>query len=306
MATNAPPATTPESTSSTAGRRRTRVNPIAGAIAVLILAVAVPFGITANRPAIVAAAVIAAIVVLLGLQMANAWEKAVVLRAGKFYRLAGPGLFFIIPVIDNIPMWIDQRVQTSTFNAEQSLTKDTVPVDVDAVLFWVVWDAQKAALEVASYQDAIQWAAQTALRDIIGTTTLGDLLSDRQTVDAYLQKTIDSRTTPWGITVNSVEIRDIKIPDALQDAMSRQAQAERERQARVILGDAERMIAAGFVEAAKQYEGNPVALHLRAMNMLYEGLKEKGAMIVVPSTAVETMGLGAISGLTALSPDVTK
>ncbi|MGC1757932.1 MAG: slipin family protein [Candidatus Cybelea sp.] len=247
------------------------------------------------------AGVVLLVVIVLGLQMAYPWESAVVLRAGKFCKLAGPGLFFILPVVDSVAVWIDQRVQTSTFTAEETLTKDTVPVDVDAVLFWVVWDAKKAALEVASYQQAIQWAAQTALRDIIGTTSLADLLSSRQFVDEALQKAIDARSTPWGITVNSVEIRDIKIPDNLQDAMSRQAQAQRESQARVILGDAEKLIAQSFVDAAKQYEGNPMALHLRAMNMLYEGLKEKGAMIVVPSTAVETMGLGTIGGLAALS-----
>jgi len=245
--------------------------------------------------------IIIALLVLLSLQVANAWERAVILRAGKFRRLAGPGVFWLIPVFDHVAEWVDQRVQTTSFTAEESLTRDTVPVDVDAVLFWVVWDAQKAALEVADYRAAIAWAAQTALRDIIGTTTLADLLSNRQQVDDYLQKVIDARTTPWGITVQSVEIRDIKIPDSLQDAMSRQAQAERERQARVILGEAEQQIAQLFVDAAKGYENNPTALHLRAMNMLYEGLKEKGAMVVVPSSAVETMGLGTISGLSALS-----
>jgi regulator of protease activity HflC (stomatin/prohibitin superfamily) len=244
--------------------------------------------------------VVLALLSLASIQVAKAWEKAIVLRVGRFQRLAGPGIFFILPAVDNVAAWIDQRVQTSTFVAEQTLTRDTVPVDVDAVLFWVVWDAKKAALEVASYRDAIGWAAQTALRDIIGTTFLADLLSNRQTIDTNLQQAIDGRTTPWGITVQSVEIRDIKIPENLQDAMSRQAQAERERQARVILGDAERQIADSFLEAAKSYAGNPVALHLRAMNMLYEGLKEKGAMIVVPSTAVETMGLGVISGLASL------
>ncbi len=243
---------------------------------------------------------ILALLSLTSIQIAKAWEKGIVLRLGRFQRLAGPGIFFIIPAVDSVAAWIDQRVQTSTFVAEQTLTKDTVPVDVDAVLFWVVWDAKKAALEVASYRDAIGWAAQTALRDIIGTTYLADLLSNRQTIDANLQQAIDGRTTPWGITVQSVEIRDIKIPENLQDAMSRQAQAERERQARVIFGDAERQIAASFVEASKSYVGNPVALHLRAMNMLYEGLKEKGAMIIVPSSAVETMSLGAITGLASL------
>ena len=258
--------------------------------------------------------IILALLSLTSIQIAKAWEKGIVLRLGRFQRLAGPGIFFIIPAIDSVAAWIDQRVQTSTFVAEQTLTKDTVPVDVDAVLFWVVWDAKKAALEVASYRDAIGWAAQTALRDIIGTTVLADLLSNRQAIDTNLQQAIDGRTTPWGITVQSVEIRDIKIPENLQDAMSRQAQADRERQARVIFGDAERQIAESFVQAAKSYTGNPVALHLRAMNMLYEAIKEKGSMVIVPSSAVETMSLGAISGLASLGtsqglipplPDVT-
>jgi regulator of protease activity HflC (stomatin/prohibitin superfamily) len=253
-----------------------------------------------GSPAFVLAGIVLAILSLMSIQIAKAWEKAIVLRLGRFQRPAGPGIFLIAPFVDTVTAWIDQRVQTSTFVAEQTLTKDTVPVDVDAVLFWVVWDAKKATLEVASYRDAIGWAAQTALRDIIGTTYLADLLSNRQAIDANLQQAIDGRTTPWGVTVQAVEIRDIKIPENLQDAMSRQAQAERERQARVILGDAERQIAQSFLEAAKSYAGNPIALHLRAMNMLYEGLKEKGAMIVVPSTAVETMGLGAISGLASL------
>ncbi len=276
-------------------------NPVSWLLAgIIALAGVIGTAMTANPVWIITAMIVAAYV-LISLQIATVWERAVVLRFGHFRALAGPGVFFLIPAVDTIAAWIDQRVQTSTFTAEETLTKDTVPVDVDAVLFWVAWDAKKAALEVASYRDAIGWAAQTALRDIIGTTNLSDLLSNRQAVDDKLQHTIDARTTPWGITVQSVEIRDIKIPDNLQDAMSRQAQAEREREARVILGDAERQIAASFMEAAKQYEGNSVALHLRAMNMLYEGLKERGAMIIVPSTAVETMGLGAITGLSALS-----
>lgn len=283
-----------------------RSNPISASIAFIILIAA---GVTVSTRqssgnelvAILFAAVLAAAIVLYALQMAQAWERVVVLRAGKFSSIQGPGMFLLIPPLDTIAAWIDQRVQTTTFTAEESLTKDTVPVDVDAVLFWVAWDPKKAALEVAAYREAIAWAAQTALRDIIGTTTLAELLSDRQGVDAKLQEVIDNRTTPWGITVQSVEIRDIKIPDVLQDAMSRQAQAERERQARVILGEAEEQIAQAFVNAAKVYENNPTALHLRAMNMLYEGLKEKGAMIVVPSTAVETMGLGTIGGLTGLA-----
>jgi regulator of protease activity HflC (stomatin/prohibitin superfamily) len=280
---------------------KVRVNPISLVLGIVLLLAGIEAGRLFNNVAFIAAGVLLLVVILLGLQMAYPWEAAVVLRAGKFRKLAGPGLFLILPVVDSVAVWIDQRVQTSTFTAEETLTKDTVPVDVDAVLFWVVWDAKRAALEVASYQQAIQWAAQTALRDIIGTTSLADLLSSRQVVDEALQKAIDARSTPWGITVSSVEIRDITIPNNLQDAMSRQAQAQRESQARVILGDAEKQIAQSFVDAAKQYEGNAMALHLRAMNMLYEGLKEKGAMIVVPSTAVETMGLGTIGGLTALS-----
>lgn len=275
-------------------------NAISWLLAILFFIAGVTLLAQTGSMAYVIAGIVLALLSLTSIQVAKAWEKAIVLRLGRFQRIAGPGIFLIIPAVDSIASWIDQRVQTSTFVAEQTLTKDTVPVDVDAVLFWVVWDAKKAALEVASYRDAIGWAAQTALRDIIGTTFLADLLSDRQAIDANLQQAIDGRTTPWGITVQSVEIRDIKIPENLQDAMSRQAQAERERQARLILGDAERQIAESFLEAAKSYAGNTVALHLRAMNMLYEGLKERGAMIIVPSTAVETMGLGAITGLASL------
>jgi regulator of protease activity HflC (stomatin/prohibitin superfamily) len=275
-------------------------NPVSWLIAVVLLASGATLATTTGNARYAVASAILAVVVVVSLQIAQVWEKAVVLRFGHFRSVSGPGIFFLIPAVDTIAAWVDQRVQTSTFTAEESLTQDTVPVDVDAVLFWVAWDAKKAALEVASYRDAIGWAAQTALRDIIGTMQLADLLSSRQTVDERLQRTIDARTTPWGITVQSVEIRDIKIPDTLQDAMSRRAQAERERQARVILGDAERQISLSFLEAAKNYAGNETALHLRAMNMLYEGLKEKGAMIVVPSTAVESMGLGTIAGLAAL------
>jgi len=239
--------------------------------------------------------------ILFALKIANQWEKAVVLRFGKFRGLRGPGLFWIAPVVDTIPIWIDHRVMVTPFNAEKTLTKDTVPVDVDAVLFWVVWDAQKAALEVKDYQTAIAWSAQTALRDIIGKMMLADILVGRDMIDKELQKIIDERTTPWGVSVSSVEIRDIVIPPDLEDAMSRQAQAERERQARVILGESEKQIAASFAEAALAYRDNPTALHLRAMNMLFEGLKEKGALVIVPSSAVDTMNLGGLSGLTALA-----
>ncbi len=242
-----------------------------------------------------------AVYVLFALKVAAQWEKAVVLRMGRFHKLAGPGLFWIVPLVDTIPSWIDQRVMVTPFAAQKTLTKDTVPVDVDAVLFWVVWDAEKAALEVENYRAAVDWAAQTALRDIIGRMMLADILSGRSAMDAELQKVIDERTTPWGVTVQSVEIRDIVIPPELADAMSRQAQAERERQARVILGESEKQIAASFAEAAQAYVNNPTALHLRAMNMLFEGLKERGALVIVPSSAVETMNLGGVSGLTALA-----
>ena len=239
--------------------------------------------------------------ILFALRVASQWEKAVVLRLGKFHALRGPGVFWIIPIVDTIPSWIDHRVMVTPFSAEKTLTKDTVPVDVDAVLFWVVWDAEKAALEVKDYQSAIAWAAQTALRDIIGRMMLADILVGRSAIDDELQHIIDERTTPWGVTVNSVEIRDIVIPQELEDAMSRQAQAERERQARVILGESEKQIAASFAEAAQAYKDNPTALHLRAMNMLFEGLKEKGALVIVPSSAVDTMNLGAVSGVVAIA-----
>jgi regulator of protease activity HflC (stomatin/prohibitin superfamily) len=246
------------------------------------------------------------ILILIGLyllfatQVASQWEKAVVLRFGNFRNLKGPGIFWIIPIVDTIVNWIDHRVNVTPFSAEKTLTKDTVPVDVDAVLFWLVWDAQKAALEVADYRVAISWAAQTALREIIGQMTLADILVGRARMDADLQKIIDERTTPWGITVQSVEIRDVVIPPDLEDAMSRQAQAERERQARVILGESEQQIASSFAQASEAYVNNPTALHLRAMNMLFEGLKQKGALVIVPSSAVDTMNLGSMSGLVAL------
>ena len=244
---------------------------------------------------------LAGLYILFALKVANQWEKAVVLRLGKFHGLKGPGMFWIVPVADAIPAWIDHRVVVTSFSAEKTLTKDTVPVDVDAVLFWVVWDAEKAALEVKDYQAAISWSAQTALRDIIGRMMLADILVGRTAIDAELQHIIDERTTPWGITVQSVEIRDIVIPQVLEDAMSRQAQAERERQARVILGESEKQIAASFADASQAYIENPTALHLRAMNMLFEGLKEKGALVIVPSSAIDTMNLGGLSGMVSLA-----
>jgi regulator of protease activity HflC (stomatin/prohibitin superfamily) len=244
--------------------------------------------------------------VLLGLLLAQSpkiarqWERAVVLRLGKFIGLRGPGLFWIIPFVDNITSWIDQRVITTAFAAEETLTSDTVPVNVDAVLFWVVYDPEKAALEVQNYPAAVSWAAQTALRDIIGRTSLSDLLRGRERIEEELQKLIDERSNPWGVTVQSVEMRDVIIPTALQDAMSREAQAAREKAARVILAQAEVEIAAQFDKASESYRNNPTAMHLRAMNMLYEGLKEKGALMIVPSSAVETMGMGGFLGAAAL------
>ena len=234
-------------------------------------------------------------------KVANQWNRAVVLRLGKFRTLKGPGIFFIIPVIDNIPYWIDTRVISTSFKAEKTLTKDTVPVDVDAVLFWKVIDSRKASMDVADYYSAISWASQTALRDVIGKTMLAEMLEGRDKISSLLQKIIDERTEPWGINVISVEVKDVLIPEGLEAAMSMQAQAERERQARVILGDSERQIATMFDEAAKSYENNPTALHLRAMNMLYEGLKTNSTIVVVPSSAIETMGLGGLDGTIGLA-----
>ena len=286
-----------------------RIPPIAGALFAIILVLATATALALDWLGVpdvwigvaMTAWVALGSFVLMGLKVADQWEKAVVLRFGRFRGLRGPGIFWIIPVVDRIPMWIDHRVMVTPFNAEKTLTKDTVPVDVDAVLFWLVWDAEKAALEVEDYRTAIGWAAQTALREVIGQMTLADILVGRARMDEDLQKIIDARTTPWGVTVQSVEIRDVVIPPDLEDAMSRQAQAERERQARVILGESEKQIAASFAEAAEAYRDNPTALHLRAMNMLFEGLKEKGALVIVPSSAVDTMNLGGMSGLISLA-----
>jgi len=284
------------------------IPPIAGTIFGVFLLIAVfgaIFGDGRYSDAVVVAWVVAwmfvGIYILFALKVASQWEKVVVLRLGKFFKLAGPGAFWIIPIIDSTPIWIDHRVMVSPFAAQKTLTKDTVPVDVDAVLFWVVWDAEKAALEVEDYRAAVDWAAQTALRDIIGRMMLADILIGRSVIDKQLQQVIDERTTPWGVTVQSVEIRDIVIPQDLEDAMSRQAQAERERQARVILGESEKQIAESFADASQSYINNPTALHLRAMNMLFEGLKEKGAMVIVPSSAVDTMNLGGLSGMISLA-----
>jgi regulator of protease activity HflC (stomatin/prohibitin superfamily) len=289
------------------------ISPIAVLVAVIIYVIAIIGANILNQnkagDTVTAAWVIILILIgtilLFAIKVAQQWEKAVVLRLGKFHGLRGPGLFWIIPIIDSTPVWIDQRVMVTPFNAEKSLTKDTVPVNVDAVLFWVIWDAEKAALEVQDYRQSISWASQTALREVIGQMTLADILIGRGKMDADLQKIIDERTTPWGISVQSVEIRDVIIPQGLEDAMSQQAQAERERQSRVILGEAEMQVADSFSEASKAYVNNPTALHLRAMNMLFEGLKEKGALVIVPSSAVDTMNLGGLTGMVALAKKQT-
>jgi regulator of protease activity HflC (stomatin/prohibitin superfamily) len=281
--------------------RSPRLNIVAILIFLLFIVLAVvSSGIMRSEVPLVVLAIVG-LVAAQSPRIAAEWERGVVLRLGRFQGLRGPGLFWIVPFFDSVNSWIDQRVITTGFAAEQSLTADTVPVNVDAVLFWLVHDPQKAALEVQDYFNAVTWAAQTALRDIIGRTTLADLLLGREKIEGELQQLIDERSNPWGVTVQAVEMRDVLIPESLQDAMSRQAQATREKQARVILGEAEVEIAALFSSAADAYRANPTALHLRAMNMLYEGLKEKGALMVVPSSAVETMGLGAFMGAAALS-----
>ncbi len=238
-------------------------------------------------------------------QIAQQWERGVVLRLGKFRALKGPGFFMIFPLIDRVDRYIDHRVRATDFRAETTLTRDTVPVNVDAIAFWLVWDAKMAVLEVENFEDAVTLSAQTALRDAIGRHELSEMLTDREAIGAQIQKVLDKKTDPWGITIQSIEIRDVVIPKGLEDAMSRQAQAERERQSRVILGTAETEIAAKFAKASESYRDNPVALHLRAMNMVFEGLKQKGSMVIVPSSAVETMGLGALGGLTALGQPVS-
>jgi regulator of protease activity HflC (stomatin/prohibitin superfamily) len=291
------------------GRRSEEVgggqSPRLNIVAILILLTCIAIGawrmaVTEN-PVPLIVMVVVGLVLMQSPRIAQQWERAVILRLGRFVGLRGPGLFWIIPFVDRVSSWIDQRTITTSFAAEQTLTSDTVPVNVDAVLFWMVHDVQKAALEVQDYYQAVSWAAQTALRDIIGRTALTELLRGRERIETELQQLIDQRSNPWGVTVSSVEMRDVVIPDALQDAMSREAQAAREKAARIILGQAEQEIAHSFQEAAKSYQQNPTALHLRAMNMLYEGLKEKGALMLIPSSAVESMGMGGLMGAAALA-----
>jgi regulator of protease activity HflC (stomatin/prohibitin superfamily) len=246
------------------------------------------------------AAVLVGVYLLFAIRVADPWERIAVLRLGKFTGLRGPGMFQIIPIVDTVSRTVDQRVRTSSVSAESTLTRDTVPVNVDAIVFWMVWDAEKAILEVQDFEDAIMMSAQTALRESIGRHELHQMVAERELLGRELQRILDEKTTSWGITVQSVEIRDVQIPPALQDAMSREAQAERERRARTILATAETEIADKFNEAALSYQGNPTAMQLRAMNMLYEAIKEKGSMVIVPSAAVETMGLGGTMGLASL------
>ena len=278
-----------------------RVNVVAIAILVASVGLGILCQLATGTPLPLVLMILVGLVLAQSPRIAEQWERAVIFRLGRFIALRGPGLFWIVPFIDSVSSRIDQRTITTSFAAEQTLTSDTVPVNVDAVLFWMVHDVQKAALEVQDYGQAVSWAAQTALRDIIGRTTLTDLLRGRERIEDELQQLIDERSNPWGVTVSSVEMRDVVIPGALQDAMSREAQAAREKQARIILGQAELEIAHSFEEAARSYQNNPTALHLRAMNMLYEGLKQNSTIVIVPSTAVESMQLGSIAGLTALT-----
>jgi regulator of protease activity HflC (stomatin/prohibitin superfamily) len=283
-----------------ASRSQGRVN----VVSVFILLVAVVIGLVmttaAQNPGWLLVWAVLGIILAQSPKIAKQWERAVVLRLGRYTGLRGPGLFWITPFLETVSIYIDQRVVTTSFAAEETLTSDTVPVNVDAVLFWMVHDSEKAALEVQDYSQAVSWAAQTGLRDIIGRTSLTELLRGRERIESELQSLIDQRSNPWGVTVQSVEMRDVVIPSSLQDAMSREAQASREKSARIILGQAEVEIANLFNDAATSYQNNPTALHLRAMNILYEGLKEKGALMLVPSTAVESMGLGGLMGAAAL------
>jgi regulator of protease activity HflC (stomatin/prohibitin superfamily) len=254
-----------------------------------------------KHPAPLIAGALAGVYFLFAIKVIRQWEKVAVLRFGRYLGLRGPGMVMIIPVVDTLSAYVDQRVRVSKVTAESALTRDTVPVNVDAIVFWVVWNAEKSILEVESFVDAISMSAQTALRESIGRHELAQMITEREVLGHELQRILDEKTNPWGITVQSVEIRDVHIPQALEDAMSRQAQAERERQARIILGQAETEISAKFEQAAQVYANNPVALHLRAMNMLYEAIKERGSMVIVPSSVVETMGLGGMMGTTALA-----
>ncbi len=272
-----------------------RMNEVSG-IALLLFVISIVIGIAVaqavHHPAPAIFGALVGLYFLFAIKVVRQWEKVAVLRLGRYVGLRGPGLCHIVPIVETLSPYVDQRVRVASVSAESTLTRDTVPVNVDAIVFWMVWNAEKSILEVENFIEAITLSAQTALRESIGRHELAQMITERETLGRELQRILDEKTNPWGITVQSVEIRDVKIPQGLEDAMSRQAQAERERQARIILGQAEKEIADSFVQAASSYAENPVALHLRAMNMLYEAIKEKGSMVIVPSSAVETMGLG--------------
>jgi uncharacterized membrane protein YqiK len=287
--------------SSKSSLRRVQISAVGRAVFLICFVLGLAPTILCKNPAPVVIGLAIGIYFLFAIRVAEQWERAAVLRLGRYIGLRGPGIFLIVPVIDEISLYVDQRVRVVEVSAESALTRDTVPVNVDAIVFWLVWNAEKSILEVANFSEAIMMSAQTALRESIGRHDLAQMITERETLGRELQRILDEKTNPWGITVQSVEIRDVHIPQALEDAMSRQAQAERERQARIILGTAETEISAKFAEASVVYINNPVALHLRAMNMLYEAIKEKGAMVVVPSSAVETMGLGGLLGTTSLA-----
>ena len=278
-----------------------QISTVGAAVLLIFLAAGFATAMLIHNRAALAVGVVLGFYFLFAIRVAEQWEKAAVLRLGRYIGLRGPGIFLIVPVIDRISLYVDQRVRVVEVKAESALTRDTVPVNVDAIVFWLVWNAEKSILEVMNFSEAIMLSAQTALRESIGRHDLAQMITERETLGHELQRILDEKTNPWGITVQSVEIRDVHIPQALEDAMSRQAQAERERQARIILGTAETDIAAKFAEASMLYINNPVALHLRAMNMLYEAIKEKGSMVIVPSSAVETMGLGGLLGTASLS-----
>jgi regulator of protease activity HflC (stomatin/prohibitin superfamily) len=277
-----------------------QINGVAIAACLLCVSVGALLGSTMHQPAVVIVGALVGLYLLFAIKVVQQWEKVALLRLGRYIGLRGPGIFHIIPVVETLSPFVDQRVRVANVTAESTLTRDTVPVNVDAIVFWLVWNAEKAILEVENFLDAINLSAQTALRESIGRHELAQMITERETLGRELQRILDEKTNPWGITVQSVEVRDVRIPQGLEDAMSRQAQAERERQARIILGQAEKEISDSFVQAASAYEENPVALHLRAMNMLYEAIKEKGSMVIVPSSAVETMGLGGTLGTASL------
>jgi regulator of protease activity HflC (stomatin/prohibitin superfamily) len=283
------------------GALKQYISPVGLAAMIVCLGIGMPLTAYYDNPVPGAVAALVGLFFLFSIKVADQWQRVAVLRLGRYIGLRGPGVFMIVPVIDSISQYVDQRVRVTDVKAESALTRDTVPVNVDAIIFWLVWNAEKSILEVQNFTDAITLSAQTALRESIGRHDLAQMITERELLGQELQRILDQKTNPWGITVHSVEIRDVHIPQALEDAMSRQAQAERERQARIILGTAETEISSKFAEASRLYIDNPVALHLRAMNMLYEAIKEKGAMVVVPSSAVETMGLGGMLATSTLA-----